>query len=58
MPKDATVLCPAIVVTGNPVDGFTFYGPFPSGQEAVEWADNAGRGDCDTDWWVAPLTGV
>jgi len=29
----------AIVIVGNPVDGFTFYGPFLGVTEANNWAD-------------------
>jgi hypothetical protein len=46
---------PYVVLCGNPIDGLTFYGPFPSGAAATEWAeralDNAG------DWWVSELVG-
>lgn len=43
----------AIIITGNPVSGFEFYGPFSSEAEAVEW----GNGDphLDESWCVAPL---
>lgn len=41
---------PAIVVTGNPIDGFQFCGPFASHSEATEYGDNL-----EPDWWVAPL---
>lgn len=40
-----------IVITGNPVYGFKFFGPYPTRDDAIEagqWFDNA-------DWWVAPL---
>jgi hypothetical protein len=41
-----------IVVTGNPVDGFQFHGPFPSGNDAAEWAEQ----HCAREWWlIAPL---
>lgn len=42
---------PRIVITGNPVDGFAYHGPFESEEEAQEWAEN----ECQDDWWVAPL---
>lgn len=41
---------PAIVVVGNPIDGFQFCGPFASHGEATEYGD-----DLEPDWWVAPL---
>ena len=41
-----------LVITGNPVDGFFYYGPFDSAEEAIEWASV----QHDTqDWWIAPL---
>jgi len=40
-----------IIVTGNPVDGFTFYGT-ANGSDAV---DAASRAVLEADWWVAPL---
>ena len=41
-----------IVVTGNPVDGFAFYGPFKTAEHANEEADEAFRHE---EWWIAPL---
>jgi hypothetical protein len=46
-----------IIVSGNPVDGFTFTGPFASEQDAIYWADRYGRGLGDY-WWIADLEGV
>ena len=43
-----------IVITGNPVDGLFFDGPFKTGEEAMEWADINQQGQ---DWWIAPLAG-
>lgn len=40
-----------IVVVGNPVDGFTFFGPFKTLGDAVVWAEES----VDRDWCVAPL---
>jgi hypothetical protein len=42
----------ALIVTGNPVDGFKFIGPFDTRDDAV---DSASRGEIDKDWWVADL---
>ena len=47
----------SIIVTGNPVDGFEFYGPFKSITEAAEHANTDGLFD-DHDWWVADLHAV
>lgn len=41
-----------IVLVGNPVDGFSFFGPFTTSDEAATWAEAAPLND---DWWVAPL---
>jgi hypothetical protein len=41
-----------IVITGNPVDGLFFYGPFATADEASDWAETNHDGQ---DWWIAPL---
>lgn len=41
---------PLIVIMGNPVDGFTFTGPFTDTDDATDWVDTYGD-----DWWTAPL---
>lgn len=43
---------PHVIVQGNPMDGFTFTGPFLGPLSAVEHADNE---KLDGEWWVAPL---
>jgi hypothetical protein len=43
-----------IVVTGNLINGFSFYGPFGSSPEAVEWASENLKGE---EWWIAFLSG-
>lgn len=40
-----------IVVSGNPVDGLYFFGPFNNSEEAIEWAEQSREGE----WWIAPL---
>jgi hypothetical protein len=42
----------SIVVSGNPADGFSFYGPFPGAAEGNVWADRTRR---NAEWWVARL---
>lgn len=42
----------AIVITGNPVEGLFFYGPFNDEACAVEWATRHHDGQ---DWWVTRL---
>lgn len=39
-----------ILIVGNPVDGFRYYGPFPDLQSAVEWSERV-----DGDNWVSEL---
>ena len=41
-----------IVVTGNPVDGFVFYGPWDNSDAAVDGAEDMRLAG---DWWIAPL---
>jgi len=42
----------SIIVAGNPVDGFKFYGPFDDTGSANEWADDNIRNE---DWVVGGL---
>lgn len=42
-----------IVVTGDPISGFQFFGPFPCETDAVDWAD---RQFNDREWWVAVVS--
>lgn len=39
-----------IIISGNPVDGLNFFGPFDDIELAIEWA--AERFD---EWWSATL---
>jgi len=50
---DAPIIAGAqtIVVSGNPVDGLCFHGPFDTSDEATEWAE----GYIGEDWWIAAL---
>jgi hypothetical protein len=41
----------AIVITGTPVDGFQYLGPFVDSAEALGYCE----GLAGTDWWIAPL---
>ena len=38
------------MITGNPLDGFVFHGPFDNRDDAIEWGEMDGG-----DWWIAPL---
>ena len=42
-----------IVICGDPVDGFHYYGPFETREEAMGWVHNLKE-----PWCIAPLTGV
>lgn len=43
---------PCIVISGNPVEGFKFYGPFPCAAAALEWIEV----HCvDHECWIAEL---
>lgn len=42
----------SIVITGTPVEGFKFYGPFLTEKAAREWIESHG---VDLDCWVAEL---
>lgn len=42
---------PYILIEGNPIDGYSYYGPYPNAQVAVL----AGNSFYADDWWVAPL---
>lgn len=39
-----------MMVEGNPVDGFSFTGPFESNEAAWQYAEGQGG-----DWWLARL---
>lgn len=40
-----------IVIHGNPVDGYSYFGPFLGRDAAVDW----GEKNCDGDWWISEL---
>jgi hypothetical protein len=40
-----------IIVTGNPVDGFGYIGPFVDRDDAVRYSDCLS----DLDWWIAEV---
>jgi hypothetical protein len=45
----------SIVITGNPIEGFKFYGPFATHKEAIAWANSTDY--CDgAHWWITDLT--
>jgi hypothetical protein len=42
-----------IVVSGNPITGFWFTGPFSGADIAAEWAES--YYDSNYDWWISDL---
>lgn len=50
-----------IIVVGNPIDGYKFFGPFDSYDDADVWAEGPHEGklqeffDCKESW-ICPLT--
>jgi hypothetical protein len=42
-----------IVVTGNPIDGMTFLGPFASAEAVQTWAKTHAKDGME--WWTADL---
>jgi hypothetical protein len=40
-----------MLVTGNPVDGFVFTGPYETHEDVISAGDRVQ----DADWWIAPL---
>lgn len=43
-----------IIVTGDPIEGFTFVGPFDSEKDAAKHGNTDGNLKAG-DWWIAPL---
>lgn len=42
-----------VIVTGSPIDGFTFIGPFEFHGDASDYADANLAGEAD--WWIAEV---
>jgi hypothetical protein len=42
-----------IIITGNPVDGFNYWGPYPTHTEAAEEASEFFR---TCDWWISDIS--
>jgi hypothetical protein len=40
---------PVMLMAGDPIDGFRFYGPFETFDEAGDWAENEG---VENPWWT------
>lgn len=43
----------SIIISGNPVDGFAYFGPFDDDVSAIDWADQQRLPEA---WWMASLT--
>jgi hypothetical protein len=41
-----------VLIVGNPVDGLKFYGPYKTGDEAIDAGE---RIDSGSEWWVAKI---
>lgn len=44
-----------IIIAGNPVDGFSYYGPFATALEAAEALERDLDRGLICDGWIAPL---
>jgi len=44
---------PHAVAVGDPLRGYIFFGPFPTGRDALDWADKALNGG--PDYTMIPL---
>lgn len=42
-----------IVVAGNPINGFSYFGPFADSDAALAWA----RASIEVEWWAVKLEG-
>lgn len=51
--QEKYLMKPHIIVTGNPVDGFFFYGPYPDFYEAQKAAEK--EKENQEYWWIAPI---
>lgn len=48
-----------IIITGNPVDGFEYHGPFDTNESACEFGNgDEHMTDHGGDWWVAEIQAV
>ena len=44
-----------VIITGNPIDGLNFFGPFANRDDAIRWGENHNK---EADWWLADVTPV
>lgn len=44
-----------IIISGNPIDGMTYYGPFADDEIYLAIDDMMDRSEIEGDWWVASL---
>jgi len=45
---------PYILITGSPIDGLFFHGPYATAEEA----NRDGEDVADTEWWATQLTNI
>jgi hypothetical protein len=41
-----------ILIVGNPMDGFSYFGPFESVEDAIEYGE---KNFAEDEWWVSEL---
>ncbi len=46
------LLAMKMIITGDPIDGFRYFGPFADGNSACDWADS---NVSEMNWWIAEL---
>lgn len=44
-----------VLLSGNIVDGITIYGPFKTGEDAIQYGNQRGDRLGDDSWCIAPL---
>ena len=44
-----------VIVTGNPIDGLYFYGPYMTAQEAADDCERHLHGNNAGEYWIATL---
>lgn len=49
-----------IIIHGNPIHGFSYYGPFEDEDAACNWVEYSavGHREITGDWWISPLNVV
>ena len=50
-PRKENSMLKFIIISGDPVNGFNFYGPFEFKEDAIKWAEILSK----RDWWLSDL---